>query len=161
MSNSNFNNYLNPAPLHGQYTIADPGKRFLAYLLDFVLYFAVSAVAGIASVILGFLAVIPLIGWIFVILTVLVYIAAFAAAIWLQVRYWKNSTSFGKSIMKMKVVSKDAQADLSLGSMALREIIGKMVSGCICSLGYIWILIDPDKQGWHDKIVSSVVVVVE
>ena len=60
--------------------------------------------------------------------------------------------------MKLIVVHKDTEETLSLGSMFLREIVGKAISGMVFSLGYIWILIDADKQGWHDKLVSSIVV---
>jgi len=40
----------------------------------------------------------------------------------------------------------------------MRELIGKYISGFILCLGYIWILIDADSQGWHDKFVGSIVV---
>ena len=34
----------------------------------------------------------------------------------------------------------------------------RILSGSICYLGYFWMLWDPQKQTWHDKIVNSVVV---
>jgi uncharacterized RDD family membrane protein YckC len=33
-----------------------------------------------------------------------------------------------------------------------------IISGLILDLGYLWILIDENKQGWHDKIADTYVV---
>jgi len=32
------------------------------------------------------------------------------------------------------------------------------ISGVVLFLGYLWILIDKKKQGWHDKIARTYVV---
>ena len=42
--------------------------------------------------------------------------------------------------------------------MALRETVGKLVSALILLLGFLWILWDKDRQGWHDKIAGTLVV---
>jgi uncharacterized RDD family membrane protein YckC len=36
--------------------------------------------------------------------------------------------------------------------------IGRYVSGLVCALGYLWMLWDKEKQTWHDKLASTVVV---
>jgi len=41
---------------------------------------------------------------------------------------------------------------------AIARLLGQMVSGLALGLGYIWIAIDPRKQGWHDKIAGTFVV---
>lgn len=41
---------------------------------------------------------------------------------------------------------------------ALGRAIVRIFSGAICYLGYLWMLWDPNKQTWHDKAVSSIVV---
>ena len=41
---------------------------------------------------------------------------------------------------------------------AFIRVIGKIVSGIACLLGYLWMLWDPEKQTWHDKFADSVVV---
>ncbi len=43
--------------------------------------------------------------------------------------------------------------------MALRETIGKFISGIVFGLGFLWLLWDKDQQGWHDKIAGTLVVV--
>lgn len=63
----------------------------------------------------------------------------------------------GKRLIKIRVVH-DSYTKLALGNVILRETVGKYISSLIFSLGYFWVLIDPRKQAWHDKIAQSVVV---
>jgi uncharacterized RDD family membrane protein YckC len=35
---------------------------------------------------------------------------------------------------------------------------GRILSGIACFLGYLWMLWDPEKQTWHDKLTNTVVV---
>ena len=49
-------------------------------------------------------------------------------------------------------------SSIGFGTTLLREIIGKIISSIIILLGYIWILFDGQRQGWHDKIASTYVV---
>jgi len=42
--------------------------------------------------------------------------------------------------------------------MLLREWIGRWLSGLLFGLGYLWILLDKDRQAWHDKLASTYVV---
>ncbi len=37
-------------------------------------------------------------------------------------------------------------------------MIGKLVSAAVLSLGFVWILIDKENQGWHDKLMRTFVV---
>jgi uncharacterized RDD family membrane protein YckC len=37
-------------------------------------------------------------------------------------------------------------------------MLGSLVSGWVFYLGYLWMLWDSEKQTWHDKMVSSVVI---
>lgn len=41
---------------------------------------------------------------------------------------------------------------------ALLRWLGMVVAGIPCYLGFLWVIWDPHKQGWHDKIASTVVV---
>ncbi len=64
----------------------------------------------------------------------------------------------GKMVMKIKVVGLETGKPIGYGKAFLREIIGKILSGLILALGYLWSIKDKNKQTWHDKIVKSVVV---
>ena len=44
------------------------------------------------------------------------------------------------------------------GGRAIGRYFARILSAIPCYLGYFWMLWDPEKQTWHDKIVSSVVV---
>ncbi len=79
-------------------------------------------------------------------------------AYWLY--YWlftglKGQTP-GKMVVGIKVVN--AQGDrVGLGVAALREFV-RFISAYVLCLGFLWIIWDKQKQGWHDKIASTYVV---
>ena len=65
--------------------------------------------------------------------------------------------TLGKMALGIRVVGRDGQVP-GLGYAALREIVGKFVSGLAFLLGFLWIGLDGRKQGWHDKIAGTLVV---
>ena len=69
--------------------------------------------------------------------------------------YW-NGQTLGKKAMSIKVVRTDGKpVDLQT---SLLRYIGYIVSGIFFCLGFIWVLFDERKQGWHDKIAHTLVV---
>ena len=64
----------------------------------------------------------------------------------------------GKMILGLQVVSEDG-APISFGTAFLRSV-GYFVSN-ILYLGFIWAAFDKRKQGWHDKIAGTVVIIRE
>jgi uncharacterized RDD family membrane protein YckC len=62
----------------------------------------------------------------------------------------------GKMIMGVRVVTLDGEP-LSLGR-SIRRAFGYLVSALIFYLGFIWILIDNRRQGWHDKLAGTCVI---
>ena len=79
--------------------------------------------------------------------------------LWLY--YWLFIGLKGQTLGKMAVGIKVVDAAGSvpgLGRAALREIPGKIVSTIAICLGFLWIIWDEQKQGWHDKIASTYVV---
>ena len=73
------------------------------------------------------------------------------------VRKVGNSQSWGQKALKIRVVDKTSGAQIGTGR-AVGRFFAHYLSGAICYLGYLWMLWDKDKQTWHDKLVSSVVV---
>lgn len=69
----------------------------------------------------------------------------------------KKGATPGKMALGLVVVKED-QSKLSFGSAILRETIGKFVSALVLGLGYLWVIWDERKQGWHDKIAGTIVV---
>lgn len=69
---------------------------------------------------------------------------------------YSNGQTLGKKVMKIKVIREDGKpVDLQT---AILRYIGYFVSGLFLGLGFIWVLFDDRKQGWHDKIAHTFVV---
>lgn len=75
----------------------------------------------------------------------------------LQIVMMAKSTSLGKRLLGLKVYNINTKEPIGFFMMLIRETLGKIISTLVFSLGFIWILLDKDKQGWHDKLVSSIV----
>jgi uncharacterized RDD family membrane protein YckC len=128
--------------------LASPGRRLGAYFLDFIVPIAIGLFAfGIgvsgerASRGMGSsVAALLLIGYI----------------VWAVVLFFQGTTP-GKRALRMYVVKEDGRR-AGFGTMLLREWIGKWISGLVFGLGYLWILLDKDRQAWHDKLASTYVV---
>ncbi len=71
-----------------------------------------------------------------------------------------DGKTIGKRLMKLKVVS-SSYGPVTLGSALIRESIGKFLSGLVLSLGYLTVLLDPQRRAWHDKWAKTYVVVVD
>ncbi len=62
----------------------------------------------------------------------------------------------GKWVAGIVVVDSDGRTP---GPAAIpREMIGKLVSYLAAGIGLLWIIPDPKRQGWHDKIAGTFVV---
>lgn len=61
----------------------------------------------------------------------------------------------GKYIMGLRIVSVDG-APLTV-RQAIRRYIGYWISAIPLFLGYLWVLVDDRRQGWHDKFARTYV----
>ncbi len=113
---------------------ADFGPRFLGFLID-------GTLMGLVGDILGGLHMSA-----FEPLVITLYFVYFFST---------SGQTLGMTAMHIKVVRTDGQS-LTWTTGILRYV------GYILSLplflGFIWVLFDPQKQGWHDKIASTVVI---
>ncbi|MCV6622056.1 MAG: RDD family protein [Cellvibrionaceae bacterium] len=79
-------------------------------------------------------------------------------AVWLF-WYYKSATP-GKMIFRIKIV--DAQ---TLGRLGIGQTIGRYFAYMVCIiplfLGFIWVAFDPRKQGFHDKLAGTLVIIEE
>lgn len=140
--------------------IAEPAERLIAYLLDYLLSLPIYFICFIGYII-SLVSIFEYdykITLIINLIELLLVLSYSIVVLVIQIGYWKQGTSFGKNKRNLFVVKKETGVDVTFGCMLFREIFGKMISNMVFSLGYIWILIDKDKQAWHDKLVSSVVV---
>ena len=70
----------------------------------------------------------------------------------------REGYSVGKRLFGLKVVGMKGEAPIGLTDALLREVIGKIVSGILIGIGFLWIGFDSEKQGLHDKIAKTYVV---
>jgi uncharacterized RDD family membrane protein YckC len=122
------------------------GPRLVAYVIDSLI------IGGVSGLITSIFAaanndLVTMLGSLVVVVFVF----------WYYIYFWttKGQTP-GKLVMKIKVVATDG-SQVTAGKAFLR-VIGYLISNLIFALGFIWILFDTDKQGWHDKIAGTYVV---
>ncbi|MGH2700931.1 MAG: RDD family protein [Actinomycetota bacterium] len=122
--------------------------RFDALLIDLVLLAAVTgALMGIGSTSLS--------SWVKVsvdpraLLLLLAYFSFFEGS--------ASGQTVGKKLLNIRVVDLDNGQSIGFVRATVRNIVAYFVS-VIFLLGYLWMLWDEEKQTWHDKVASSVVV---
>lgn len=71
--------------------------------------------------------------------------------------YVLNGKSYGKKMMKLKVVPLLDDEEISLGMLIKREILGKFLSGLILCIGYLMGL-GKEQLTLHDKIAKTKVI---
>ena len=122
--------------------LASPVKRLGAFVIDVAIpLFAILLVLGATGIRRG-----PLLGLLLLILYLSVAFVLYC-----------SGTTPGKRIFALRVI-KESGGECHLGSMLVREIVGKTISGAVFLLGYLWILFDRERQGWHDKLANTYVV---
>jgi uncharacterized RDD family membrane protein YckC len=82
-----------------------------------------------------------------------VLLLAYHIAFW----SWKGTT-VGGIICRLRVVRTDGQ--LLLFTDAFVRGLSSIFSAVVLGLGWFWILTDPERQSWHDKIAGTYVVTV-
>ncbi len=125
---------------------AGPMQRFAAFVIDVI-------VLSVIIVVLGTIGVID-IGDPSSADQALEAVVSFGYYILLTAAF---GATLGKMALGMRVVDESGQK-AGFFKVLIRETIGKIVSAIVFLLGYIWILFDGKRQGWHDKIGGTLVV---
>jgi uncharacterized RDD family membrane protein YckC len=119
---------------------ADFGSRLGASFIDGVILFVVFLVVGIVTG--GKLAPLVWLGGIG-------YYAYFEGS--------PSGQTVGKRATSIRVISSLDGGPIGFGRGLLRYL-GKVISGLAFGLGYRWMLWDPQRQTWQDKIANTFVV---
>jgi uncharacterized RDD family membrane protein YckC len=69
----------------------------------------------------------------------------------------KGGQTAGMRILGIYIIRVDG-TPFTLKEAALRHLIGYPLSMAACFLGFLWMLWDPQQQGWHDKLARTIVV---
>ncbi len=67
---------------------------------------------------------------------------------------WKYQATLGKRFLGIKIIDNEGRTP-NLKSIIIRETIGKIVSGIVFNLGYLWVIFNKHKLAWHDKIAHT------
>lgn len=70
----------------------------------------------------------------------------------------RSGQPWGARIVGIRVVRASDGGSLGIGRALGRTLFAQFISGSIFYLGYLWMLWDPQKQTWQDKVVGSYVV---
>lgn len=88
---------------------------------------------------------------VFTVLSGVVFFNLYVAAAWALV-----DKTLGQALLGLRVLRADGTR-LTFWR-ALRRSVGYILAALPAFLGYLWILIDDRRQGWHDKLADTVVV---
>lgn len=143
--------------------IASAGKRFGAWVIDQLIFWVVLFVCGLLmSIPFGMMHyddyVFTAFGGLLGMTVVGLFLIAGIAYLVIQLYFYSKGQSIGKSLVGLMVVHKKDGTPLTFWWMLLREVIVKKASEVVFCLGYIWILVDDNRQGWHDKILDTYVI---
>jgi uncharacterized RDD family membrane protein YckC len=115
-------------------------RRFAAAIID-------SLITGVVLVVL--LLLLKTVGYALGILIGVAYFTSFEGG--------PSGQTPGKQVMGIRVIDLATGGPIGYGRAFIRYI-GRIVSGIVIYLGYLWMLWDKEKQTWHDKFASDVVV---
>lgn len=152
------------------YKFAGFWRRFIAYMIDGfiigIVFFILMIVAGVAyfagamsgdsGAMIARLTdpeqvtALSLWLWVFLIFMNIAYFTYF---------HGSTGRSPGKMLLGLQVVTAQGNP-VSFGIAFLRSV-GYLISSIAFCLGYIWVGFDKKKQGWHDKIAGTVVIIRE
>ena len=124
---------------------AGAGTRLVSYIIDAIILWIIGAIVGLIFMALGtgYMAASIIVG-------ILISLGYFTY-------FFGNGQTPGMKVMKIKLCGTDGTYPIGYGKGFLRWI-GMLISALVIYIGFLWILIDKDKQGWHDKIADTYVV---
>jgi uncharacterized RDD family membrane protein YckC len=72
------------------------------------------------------------------------------------VYFWGKGQTLGMRLFHLRVADANTGLPIGYGRAGLR-FLGYIISSVVCYIGLIWAAFDSRKQGWHDKMASTVV----
>lgn len=136
--------------------------RFVAALIDgiivsipvFILAVIISIIAGAGSIAAGSTS--QSVNTASAGTTILIDLIAFVITVGYFVYFWGRGQTLAMRLFRLRVADANTGQPIGYGRAALRYV-GYVVSALVCYIGLIWAAFDSRKQGWHDKIASTVV----
>ncbi len=132
--------------------LASWGQRFAAWLIDFLIGFAIGIAGRILAATLGSTS-----DSLYRLLLTLTSLAGLGFWIWNHVRQGQTGQTIGKGVLRIRLVRLDGINPPGIGLSIGRGIL-HILDALPCLLGYFWPLWDDKRQTFADKIVNTVVV---
>ena len=130
--------------------------RLIAYFVDLVVITGILALSGWLAVVAdNLIATIGLTSNVTV-ATVYAVSIPFIIGTYFVVLWALTGRTIGKWLMGLKVVGRDGLPP-TIGRSLLR-LIGYGVSMLFMWAGYFWVIIDDERQGWHDHLAKTWVI---
>lgn len=127
-------------------------KRFFAYGIDWLWMYIVARITTIALVITGSL------GMDTIVINNSTLALQFLIPFFITLLFWKFfAATPGKMLFRAIIVDADTLQPVPLWRLALRYL-GYVISTVTLLVGFFWAGFDKHKQGFHDKIASTVVI---
>jgi uncharacterized RDD family membrane protein YckC len=86
--------------------------------------------------------------------TILIEILIMIYFVVFETSSWQGTV--GKHLLNMRVVTERYHTLSS--EQAVWRYVWKYLSAFVFMLGFVWIIFDPRKQGWHDKLAHTYVI---
>lgn len=128
---------------------AGAGPRFGSFILDVIIVYVIWLIVGCLPLFLAD-AFDEDLG------VPYLYLSFLAISLGYFTYFFGNGQTLGMKAAKIKLCGTDGTYPIGYGNGFLRWI-GMGISGLVIYLGFLWILIDDNKQGWHDKIAGTYV----
>jgi uncharacterized RDD family membrane protein YckC len=68
-----------------------------------------------------------------------------------------SGQTVGMKVCSIRVIDTQTGGPIDYGRALIRYVMA-FVSGAACLIGYLWMLWDPEKQTWQDKVANTYVV---
>lgn len=148
-----------PKTLQGHY--AGFITRFFAFVIDIFIIVAVTTISALVfALIISFFGLTPgenstsslqtFLLWLALTINLVLYFGYF-------IFFWMTSGQTpGKGLMGIRVISMDGRP-LTFFQAVVR-LIGYWISALAFFLGFLWITIDDQRQGWHDTMARTYVI---
>ena len=137
-----------PIPSGSQWTPSGPSGPRAGFWRRFAAAFLDGVVLGVPIFVLALLIDSDAIGALYVVAGI-AYFTYFEGS--------ESGQTVGKRALGIRVIDFGTGGSIGYGRAAIRWI-SRILSSIPCYLGYLWMLWDKEKQTWHDKVATSVVV---
>ncbi|MDA8238197.1 MAG: RDD family protein [Chloroflexi bacterium] len=146
---------LGPAP---GVRLASHGARLVASIVDGILVGVMVTVVAVALPFLTAGLVVSGAPVLAAVVGLLVIVAAFLVTLGYFPWFWAHGGATpGMRMFSLRLVRDRDGGPLGRGEAILR-LVELWISGAVLYLGFVWILVDRRRRGWHDLIAGTVMV---